>query len=75
MKAKVRKMLLCNNYPGFTLPGNLDNLGDDIFELDLFDCSLRGGLPPELGSMVEAGGGLYVHRSKIKPLKGAPVLA
>ena len=67
MKAKVRKVLLCNNYPGFTLPRSIGPLGDDIAELDLFDCSVRGGLPSELGDMVAAGGGIYVHRSRIKP--------
>ena len=42
MKAKGCKVELGNNKPGFTLPSNIGELGDDITELDLSMCSLHG---------------------------------
>ena len=63
MKARGRKVLLCDNKPGFTLPQDIDELGHEFEELDLMDCSLRGELPPEIGDLVQVGRtGLYVSR-------------
>ena len=42
MKAKGCDVSLGGNRPGFTLPGNIGELGDDIVELNLSLCSLRG---------------------------------
>ncbi len=42
MKAKGCSVLLDRNEPGFTLPSNIDELGDDIAELNLSSCSLHG---------------------------------
>ena len=42
MKAKGCHVNLRHNDPGFTLPSNIGELGDDITELDLSGCSLRG---------------------------------
>ena len=42
MKAKGCNVNLGDNEPGFTLPSNIGELGDDITELDLSDCSLHG---------------------------------
>ena len=42
MKAKRRNVRLHGNTPGFTLPSNIEELGDDIVKLDLSQCSLRG---------------------------------
>ena len=42
MKAKGCKVNLDDNEPGFTLPSNIGELGDDITELDLSGCSLQG---------------------------------
>ena len=42
MKAKGCIVILRNNEPGFTLPSNIDELGDDITKLDLSYCSLHG---------------------------------
>ena len=42
MKAKGRDVRLHGNTPGFTLPSNIEELGDDIVKLDLSQCSLRG---------------------------------
>ena len=42
MKAKGCSVLLDRNEPGFTLPSNIDELGDHIVELNLSSCSLRG---------------------------------
>ena len=36
------EVLLHENTPGFTLPAELDSLGDDIKKLDFSNCSLRG---------------------------------
>ena len=33
---------LYSNDPGFTLPSNIGELGDDITQLDLSSCSLHG---------------------------------
>ena len=41
MKAKGCTVSLSNN-TGFTLPSNIGELGDDITELNLRDCSLQG---------------------------------
>ena len=43
----IRMKLECNinlrhNEPGFTLPSNIGELGDDIVKLDLSQCSLQG---------------------------------
>ena len=43
MKAKGCDVKLSNN-TGFTLPSNIGELGDDITELNLHDCSLQGAL-------------------------------
>ena len=43
MKAKGCEVVLHSN-PGFTLPSNIGELGDDITKLDLTDCSLHGAL-------------------------------
>ena len=42
MKAKGCGVGLHDNEPGFTLPSNIGELGDDIVELDLMMCSLHG---------------------------------
>ena len=42
MKAKGCQVELSGNEPGFTLPSNIGELGDDITKLDLRGCSLRG---------------------------------
>ena len=42
MKAKGCEVALSRNDPGFTLPSNIGELGDDITTLDLRNCSLRG---------------------------------
>ena len=42
MKAKGCRVGLEYNEPGFTLPSNIGELGDDITKLDLWDCSLEG---------------------------------
>ena len=42
MNAKGCNVYLSDNNPGFTLPSNIGELGDDITELDLFECSLQG---------------------------------
>ena len=44
MKAKGAMINLSGNTPGFTLPANIGELGDDITELDLSDCSLKGAV-------------------------------
>ena len=42
MKAKGCSVDLSHNEPGFTLPSNIGELGDDIVNLDLSRCSLQG---------------------------------
>ena len=42
MKAKGCYVYLHGNTPGFTLPSNIGELGDDIVNLDLSQCSLQG---------------------------------
>ena len=42
MKAKGMGVILSVNKPGFTLPTNIGELGDDITKLDLSSCSLKG---------------------------------
>ncbi len=42
MKAKGCKVNLSFNEPGFTLPSNIGELGDDIMKLNLSGCSLHG---------------------------------
>ena len=42
MKAKGCDFGLSDNEPGFTLPSNIGELGDDIVKLDLSSCSLQG---------------------------------
>ena len=42
MKAKGCTVSLSGNKPGFTLPSNIGELGDDITVLDLSGCSLGG---------------------------------
>ena len=42
MKAKGCSVNLSHNEPGFTLPSNIGELGDDIVNLDLSECSLQG---------------------------------
>ena len=42
MKAKGCDVDLSHNKPGFTLPSNIGELGDDIVELDLSECLLQG---------------------------------
>ena len=42
MKAKGCSVNLLGNEPGFTLPSNIGELGDDIVKLNLLDCSLQG---------------------------------
>ena len=42
MKAKGCDVDLRDNKPGFTLPSNIGELGDDIVNLDLSQCSLQG---------------------------------
>ena len=44
MKAKGCTVILGRNEPGFTLPSNIGELGDDITQLDLSGCSLHGAL-------------------------------
>ena len=44
MKAKGVEVDLSGNKPGFTLPSNIGELGDDITQLDLSNCSLTGQL-------------------------------
>ena len=42
MMAKGCDVSLFGNKPGFTLPSNIGELGDDIVKLDLSQCSLQG---------------------------------
>ena len=42
LKAKGCDVKLYANTPGFTLPSNIGELGDDIVNLDLSGSSLRG---------------------------------
>ena len=42
MKAKGCDVKLDGNKPGFTLPSNIGELGDDIVKLNLSACSLQG---------------------------------
>ena len=42
MKAKGCSVNLSYNEPGFTLPSNIGELGDDIVKLNLSQCSLQG---------------------------------
>ena len=42
MKAKGCNVSLIGNKPGFTLPSNIGELGDDITKLVLDNCSLQG---------------------------------
>ena len=42
MKAKGCDVSLYGNKPGFTLPSNIGELGNDIVKLDLSGCSLQG---------------------------------
>ena len=42
MKAKGCSVNLSHNEPGFTLPSNIGELGDDIVKLNLSQCSLQG---------------------------------
>ena len=42
MKAKGCSVDLSGNEPGFTLPSNIGELGDDIVNLGLPECSLQG---------------------------------
>ena len=42
MQAKGCHLSLYDNTPGFTLPSNIGELGDDIVNLDLSSCSLQG---------------------------------
>ena len=42
MEAKGCTVKLSGNKPGFTLPSNIGELGDDITELNLSHCSLHG---------------------------------
>ena len=42
MKAKGCTVTLSSNEPGFALPSNIGELGDDIAELNLINCSLQG---------------------------------
>ena len=42
MKAKGVRVALSGNTPGFALPTNIGELGDDITTLDLSNCSLTG---------------------------------
>ena len=42
MKAKGCDVKLYGNKPGFTLPSNIAELGDDIVKLNLSQCSLQG---------------------------------
>ena len=44
MKAKGVEVYLSGNEPGFTLPSNIGELGDDITQLNLYRCSLTGQL-------------------------------
>jgi len=44
MKAKGAHVYLSGNEPGFTLPSNIGELGDDITQLNLSGCSLTGQL-------------------------------
>ena len=46
MKAKGCDVKLNGNDPGFTLPSNIGELGDDITTLELSSCSLRGAALP-----------------------------
>merc|ERR1719198_2675338 len=50
MKAKGCDVELSGNNPGFTLPSNIGELGDDITTLKLSSCSLRG---PPLGETLQ----------------------
>ena len=42
MKLSSCNINLRHNEPGFTLPSNIGELGDDIVNLDLRQCSLQG---------------------------------
>ena len=51
MKCNVRIRMNLMDNTGFTLPQNMDELGDDITELKLSSCGLIGSIPPEIGSL------------------------
>ena len=48
MKGKGCDVNLSFNDPGFTLPSNIGELGDDITTLKLSSCSLRGAALPQI---------------------------
>ena len=52
MKAKGCDVNLSFNDPGFTLPSNIGELGDDITTLQLSSCSLRGAALPIIPSRI-----------------------
>ena len=54
MKAKGCNVYLYGNDPGFTLPSNIGELGDDITTLGLSSCSLRGAPLPIIPPPPEA---------------------
>ena len=55
MKAnKGCDVILSFNDPGFTLPSNIGELGDDITTLSLSSCSLRGAALPIIPPPPEA---------------------
>ena len=59
MKAKGCEVKLFGNKPGFMLPSNIGELGDDITKLNLEACSLQGSCMPSSTQNDEA---LIVHR-------------
>ena len=54
MKAKGCDIYLRDNKPGFTLPSNIGELGNDITTLDLSQCSLQGALCSTSATQKEA---------------------
>ena len=63
MKAKGCDITLVGNNPGFTLPSNIGELGDDITELNLSECSLRGAFVEPVLHKKEANRGTFLTRS------------
>ena len=72
MKAKGCSVGLAYNEPGFTLPSNIGELGDNIAQLDLSKCSLRGVcVEPDIHKK-EANRGNFLARSLCTQARSRP---
>ena len=65
MKAKGCDVKLNGNDPGFTLPSNIGELGDDITTLSLSSCSLRGAALPIIPPPTKANCGRHESDEQI----------